>query len=450
MSSVWSRLVLTVGFGLSALVLWAQATAINPKINSPYSRYGLGNRVEQYFAAPAAMAGMSAAFHDPYHLNILNPASLASLQATAFEVGLDTRYTSLKSTEASEGVWSGNLRYLALGFPLINPINAALDQRNSPWRFGMAFALQPFTEVGYNVEVPSEQPGLGLTTNYLKGSGGTYRLTWNNAASYKGLSGGFTFGYLFGQLSNNRRVEFDSLQGAYISEFLDKLNINGFFWRFGLQYTYDFKKTDASGVRKATGQRIIIGAHGNSSSGFNTKSSRFAERYNFQYQSQDTILDGTIVEQKGALPAALSVGIIYEKINKLKLGAEIELQSWEQYFNESKPEAPLLNTWRASVGAEIIPNYLSYNNYFQRTRYRVGAFYGMDPRSINGVQLEEFGLTAGIGFPIVMTRQRISFINLALEAGRFGLSDTLQENYVKMTLGFTLNDNTWFFKRKFN
>ncbi|MDV7395807.1 hypothetical protein RZS08_30735, partial [Arthrospira platensis SPKY1] len=153
---------------------------------------------------------------------------------------------------------SGNLQYLALGFPLINPLNAALDMRNSPWRFGMAFALQPFTEVGYNLEVTSSQPGVGQTTDFLVGSGGTSRLSWSNAASYKKLSAGATFGYMFGQLSNNRLVVFDSLSGAYFTEFLDQLTLNGFFWRFGLQYTYEFKKPDANGELKPTGQRLII------------------------------------------------------------------------------------------------------------------------------------------------------------------------------------------------
>jgi hypothetical protein len=450
MSNCWSRLIFTVGWGLCALAAWAQTGDINPKLNSPYSRYGLGNRVSQYFAAPAGMAGMSAAFHDPYHLNILNPAALTQLQATAFEVAIDTRYTNLKTEQATDGVLSGNLQYLALGFPLINPLNAALDMRNSPWRFGMAFALQPFTEVGYNLQVTSSQPGVGQTTDFLVGSGGTSRLSWSNAASYKKLSAGATFGYMFGQLSNNRLVVFDSLPGAYFTEFLDQLSLNGFFWRFGLQYTYDFKKPDASGELKPTGKRLIIGAHGNSTSSFNTKISRFAQRRSLVYERRDTLLDGSIVEQRGQLPSTFSLGVLYEKVNKLRLGAEIEMENWSEYFNESKPEAPLGNAWRASAGVEIIPDFQSYNSYFQRARYRFGAFYGLDPRSIDGNQLQAYGLTAGIGFPIIMTRQRISFINLAFELGSFGLTDTLRENYVQMTLGFTLNDNTWFFKRKFN
>ncbi|MBK7477001.1 MAG: hypothetical protein IPI11_13740 [Haliscomenobacter sp.] len=110
----------------------------------------------------------------------------------------------------------------------------------------------------------------------------------------------------------------------------------------------------------------------------------------------------------------------------------------------------MLDSWRFAFGGELIPDVTSYNNYFQRVRYRAGFYYGTDPRSVNGAQIKEYGITLGAGFPIILPRQTTSFLNIALEAGRFGLEESLMENFVQMTLGFTLNDNSWFFKRKFN
>jgi hypothetical protein len=77
-------------------------------------------------------------------------------------------------------------------------------------------------------------------------------------------------------------------------------------------------------------------------------------------------------------------------------------------------------------------------------------FYGTDPRTVNGQQLTEYGLTFGMGLPLVRPRQQTSYIDLAFEVGQFGLSEAIRETYLQMTVGFTLNDNTWFFKRKFN
>jgi hypothetical protein len=80
----------------------------------------------------------------------------------------------------------------------------------------------------------------------------------------------------------------------------------------------------------------------------------------------------------------------------------------------------------------------------------VGGFVGKDPRSIDNEQIGEYGVTFGVGFPITLPRQQVSFINLSVELGKRGANTSLQETYGEFTVGFTLNDNSWFFKRKFN
>lgn len=449
LSNIYKCLI-AVSFCFIAWGSIAQNTNIVPKINSPFSRFGLGDLVDQYYAAQGGMAGLSAAFNDPYHLNILNPASLTQLQATAFEVGIDAKYSSLDGGGATEGIWSGNLSYLALGFPLINPINEVLDRKNSDIGLGMAFSLQPYSNVGYNIITSTDDPDVGLVTNYLKGAGGTYRLNWSNGFSYKDVAVGVTLGYQFGKLTNSRLVTFDSLALAYATEFLDETSISGFVWNVGVQYTYKFMKPGRNGEPEPTGQQITVGAYGNNSTSFNTSSDRFAERYSLAFAAQDTIFNEVDVEQKGTLPASFTIGISYEDRNKLRLGAEFGIQNWSEYTNEAKSEDNLQDTWRVAFGGEYIPNHLSYNNYFERVRYRLGFAYSQDPRTFNDEQLTRMGITFGMGFPIILPRQRTSFVNLSLEAGRLGIEDVLTENYIKMTLGFTLNDNTWFFKRKFN
>ena len=62
----------------------------------------------------------------------------------------------------------------------------------------------------------------------------------------------------------------------------------------------------------------------------------------------------------------------------------------------------------------------------------------------------KYGVTFGMGMPIILPRQGKSFINLGFEVGKQGFADSLEETFFKFNLGFTLNDDTWFFKRKFN
>ena len=139
------RFLASVFFCLITFAAWAQ-----PKLNSPYSRFGIGDPITQSLIHQTGMAGQSAAFHDPFHLNLQNPASFAFLRSTALETGLYAKYSHLATATATKDNWSGNLAYLALGFTLRSPINEVLDRNKTPWKFGMGFALTPYSVVGYN------------------------------------------------------------------------------------------------------------------------------------------------------------------------------------------------------------------------------------------------------------------------------------------------------------
>lgn len=458
----WNRVIIFIlAFGGSTL-LFGQTlnTDIRPKANSPLSRFGLGDLVNQQFAASSGFAGLSAAFNDPLHLNLLNPASLAHLQATAFEVGVYGRYSNLKNPNESLNAWSGNLQYMALGFTLKNPINQALDRVKSPVGLGMSISLQPYSLVGYDILTENEvnQAGEPISNvpwaqnyiNSLKGEGGTYRFSWGNAIRYKGFAFGLNLSYIFGKITNNTRVELAESSFDYFTEFLNETSVRGLIWDAGFQYTHSFKKTNNRGGQEASGKRLVFGATFGDKNDINTFSSKFHHRDSPSFNPRgDTILLESGVKNKGALPSRWRAGLMYEEINKFRLGFEFSQAAWSQYVNEAKPEN-LSDSWRFSLGAEFIPEALSYNNYFRRVRYRAGFFYGADPRSLNGEQVNHTGLTLGLGFPIILPRQQVSFINLAIEGGKIGIKDVLTENYVQMTVGFTLNDNTWFFKRKFN
>lgn len=452
MSITWRSVALGMMFCLSAAFLAAQSEniSIRPKNNSPLSRFGLGDMLDQYLAASAGMGGLSAAYNEPFHINLLNPASLPHLQSTAFEVGMYSKYASLKDGQSSDDIWSGNLSYIALGFPLKNPVNRTLNRETSPWDFGMSLSLTPYTLVGYDIEVQQfDEDGFDVATNYLKGNGGTYRLGWGNAVKYKGFSFGASASYLFGKLTNSRRVGFDSLSFSYNTEFLDEFSVNGFQFNFGVQYTAQFKKTNDKGVRENANKRLTIGIYGNPTTNFNTNSSRYFNRY-LSEAIRDTILYEAGVEGNGQLPVSYTAGVMYESGGNFRIGAEYSQTKWSKYTNDAKSEE-MADTYRAAAGLEWIPDPISYNKYFNRVRYRLGTFYETDPRLINDEQVTKYGLTFGLGFPIIMPRQQISFVNTSLELGKFGVdAETLSETYVKLTVGFTLNDNSWFFKRKFN
>lgn len=433
---------------LSAGYLYGQGGS-----NSPWSRLGLGDLADANFTASASMGRLGATFHDPYMINLKNPASLGFLRATALEVGFFSEFSTLKNkpTGASATVRDGNISHMALGFPMHSPINEALERKKSPIDWGMAIALLPYSRVGYAIESteagPSEEVGSILYS--YEGTGSTYRLYWGNGLSYKNLSFGLNLQYVFGKISRINEELFVDLNSAYQNYYRESFNINGFAWNVGIMYKVMLGGADAmEGQPKVSGRKsLTFGLYGNSRTGVTTLSDQFFERLNGGYLSRDTFFLNKEVSGTGTLPAQAGFGIMYDDGKKIKAGVDVEYTGWAKYRNDAKPES-LLNVWKWSAGLEWIPDHTSYNNFFKRVRYHFGGYYETDPRSLDGEQLYRYAGTVGFGLPIIL-KQDIAFINIKVESGQFGLSDGLKKIFTNFALGFTLNDNTWFYKRKF-
>lgn len=427
------------------------ALLAQPKQNSPYSQYGIGDPIPQYFANQAGWGGMTTAFHDPFHLNVLNPASFAALRSTALEVGLFAKNSAYQSATAQRNTWSGNLAYLSLGFTLKSPINEVLDRKQSPWQFGMGFTLAPYSLVGYNVQTRDTLPQLGEVTNSFEGSGGAYRLSWSNAVKYKRTALGLNLGWHFGQTTYETRADFRDSFPTFSDVFRDKVAIQGLVWNIGLQHDFVLQYAENDNTAPTRWVTVGLTAEGKHHLGAETDLLRLRGRPAVGgYSNYDTLLYENNADRTLTLPAAFSLGAQYVKANKLKVGVQFGLESWSGYRNEARPPAQeFRNTISLSGGLEYTPDYASYNNYAKRIRYRAGAYYRQDPRTVDGQDLDDLGLTIGFGLPIVLPRQQTSFINAALEVGRFGASSPVEETYFRITAGFTLNDNTWFYKRRF-
>ena len=442
-------LLLIFLFPLTLCAQFGQETRV--KDNSPYSRLGLGDLFNQNFATIRSMGRLSAAYNDPLQLNLVNPASLGFLEAASFEIGMFAEYSKLEDASNNVDVWSGNLGYLSLGFNTKNRLNQILDKKVNPWSWGMNFSLAPFSEVNYGVQLNSTTDDGTLVVNRFNGTGGTYRFMWGNAFRYKQLSVGLNLGYIFGKIDNERILTL-STSPAYGVVTQKATSLNGFSWNIGTQYNVIFKKKTGDG-KVPTGKRLTLGAYGNSATGLNTNSSLLEYRSNNTFVNLDTITNRTDLRQKGRLPAQFGIGAMFSDANKWKLGANLVTTQWSNYFNEGLADGQdLNNTWEFSLGGEITPDYKSYNSYLKKIRYRAGAFFGKDPR----LNLSNYGVTFGLGLPIILPRQTTSFMNFSFELGRLedlsssAPANQIKETYVNLTAGFSLNDNSWFFKRKFN
>ena len=428
--------------GLSEV--WAQ-----PKTNSPLSILGIGDYLPQNYAPMAGIGGLTAAYSDPYNLNVHNPASLSRLMATTFAAGVYSQVNGWSGdNQGTENrVWAGNLSYLGLGFPLKNPVNEVLDRKKSPIRLGMSFSLAPYTSVGYQlVDYEYQEQTDSIRYNFT-GDGSTYRLTWGNSIKYKDVSFGVNLGYLFGTTTFRRQATFDNVSNSYVSRYNNELSLKGFLWSAGVLYDYHFKVKNDKGDMVNSGKKITFGFYGNSNTSFSTNSTEEIIRGGL---TVDTFLNNANVEQKGVLPAEWAFGIMYEHAFKFRFGADVKFSNWSK-FEIGDTKETLKNSFRVALGGEYIPDHVSYNSYVKKIRYRIGIYYNKDPRFVGDFgQYKDYGLSIGFGLPLILPRQQTSFINLAVEAGKQGIDNYYSSNYARISLGFTLNDNRWFFKRKFN
>jgi hypothetical protein len=100
------------------------------------------------------------------------------------------------------------------------------------------------------------------------------------------------------------------------------------------------------------------------------------------------------------------------------------------------------NNHRINAGVEYIPNYRTPRNYFQRVQYQAGAYFEKSNLIINGKQISEMGATAGVVLPL---KNNYTQIFLSADAGRRGGKGLINENYIRINLGVSVNQ-LWFIK----
>ncbi len=431
-----------------------------PKENDPYTILGFGNINNLNFAGTSAMPGLSATYSDAFHMNIQNPATSSFLTQAAFEVGTFYQYKNMKTPTQSDRVNTGNLSYLALGLPLINQLNQSVSRKKKPFSLGMTFSLTPYSSVGYDLERTYFVEDVGEVQSTFEGNGGTYKFLWGNSIKYKGISVGANIGYLFGKQTQEEWDYFLDFNDEYRNFSYDQIRMGGFIWSLGALYEYVLPQEvelDANGKKIAKQRtRISIGAYGNSNHKINTTSERIQLRrqtVSLSLVDVDTVFIQDAEKGKITLPGEFGVGIMMSRDANWKIGIDYSFSSWDAYENEINP-ATLLNSYKIAFGAEYVPKHNApFSDYRKRILYRIGGYYKTDPRTIDDKQITQSAVTFGVGLPLQPdkdNRKFISFVNLSAEVGQYGNPDFLKETYFKLNVGFTLNDNLWFFKRKYN
>lgn len=423
--------------------------------NSPYSRFGFGDLVDESFFYLRHMGNIGTGFADHRTINMKNPASYSYLKSTSFDVGMFAKNARYKdSNDRISKRWSGNLGYMAIGFPLVNPLNRILDREESDINYGMIFALKPRTRVNYSITAQDSIPGTGNIIRNYSGNGGTYDFTWGTAIKYKDLSFGVNLAYVFGNIEYQQNVVFSSLSRPYNNTFATDYNIGGFTYDIGMMYEWVLNKAAIEKEPSLKKKYMTFGLSFGTSTGLTTRSDveSIARR---TLSANITILDTLEYEfdkrGKAKLPGEFGIGATYYSGYDWAVGVDYRSSPWSKYYNDANKEAEgsLVNSYKMSIGGYYRPNYKSYNSYFKRVYYKFGALYEKDPRVINNNEIDHYAVTFGLGLPFIFQR-KISHANLGIELGKRGQNTPIQEDYIRLTLGFNFSDDEWFLKRKYN
>jgi hypothetical protein len=389
---------------------------------SPYSFFGLGDLSFKGTTENIGMGGMTV-YADSIHYNINTPAALSHLKFVNLNLGMANNFMNVKDQSDSQWFSSHNLTYFSLALPIGKKVG-----------FGMG--ILPVSTSSYQIY---EKTDLGTYT--FSGEGGNSRVFLAGAYQIlKNLSIGLEYQYYFGFL-RHENYWIPSSTPTYTKE-NDNVSFSGQTLKFSSLFQKKFKKnyylniaanyrlgTDLSATNRNVTQ-IITPVFGGS-------------------DVTETLNSGDI-EGKITFPSFFDISTGYGKTNKWYLGATYSQTSMSDFRNPFVDPAYLTykNGSEIKLGGFFIPQYNSITNYLKRVTYRAGAYYRNTGMNLYGIDVNDFGITFGLGLPAV---RGISNLNLGLELGQRGkVTDHLvQEKYINLHIGISLNDR-WFIKRKIN
>lgn len=406
--------LLTVAFGVKA------------DVTTPYSMYGYGIIGDRATSMQRQMGSIGYAMNSGRQINVMNPASYASVDSLTFlfDMGADVSILWSKEGSAKEHTTGGGLDYITMQFPLSKFM-------------GMSIGMLPYTSVGYAFGNPVSH---GTMEN--QGRGGINMAYLGIAGEFKGVAIGANVSYNFGNIINDLYSN-PSNSGQTLLEHV--IQVRDWDIVLGAQYTARLSKTNSMTLGLTYAPRKSM--HGKS-------------WVTLQEMTQQTVPD-TVgrLGLKGhyETPQSFGAGIAFkhERSSRWMVELDFSYQQWSKakYSSIQNINNPALTVFqgmkfadriRYAAGGEWVPKIRG--NYAQRMTYRLGAYLCDDYLKIQDNRVKEYGVTAGVG---LHTPQDKTMINIGFEwKHRSAHPDPLlSENYFNITLGVNFNE-LWFWQRK--
>lgn len=436
------NLIAIIAAALISCIAATSASAQENGVNSPFSRYGLGQLSNQAQGFNQGMAGLAYGMRDGSELNYNNPASYSAIDSLTFlfDAGISLQNGNFKDGRAQTNVRNASFDYLSMGFR----INRG---------FGMSIGMMPISNIGYKISSTGKSFDGGITgditpTITYNGAGGLREIYAGvGYAPIKQLSFGANFGYMWGVMTHVATNTYSDKNVQSINR-VYSVDARSFDFDAGLQWHQRVNKKNS----------FTLGLTYNLGHDIPGKSYFLNQRISSgTVQAADTL----VADKAWSLPHIFGGGLTWEHSNSLRIGVDYTLQQWskaKQPMLEQTPGGTLVyqgssagyrDAQRFTIGAEYVkdPQGLTWAS---RVRYRAGFTYSEPYTVIDGHDgPKSYLATIGAAFPIINVHNNRTFVNVAAqyEHVKPSMPGMLTENYFRLNLGITFNER-WFMKWK--
>ncbi|MDR1183077.1 MAG: hypothetical protein LBL13_13990 [Bacteroidales bacterium] len=396
-------------------------------LNSPYSRFGMGDLKDRTSAGVTAMGGTGYTFQSPTTINFINPASYVGFDTLSFL--LDASFSWKNHTLVASTTQRGNTMqfdYISCGFSIARW-----------WKTAIGF--QPYSIMNYSIveEIEENKIDTLTQTRTYQGNGGINEVYWGNAFQVlKNFSLGINASFLFGTYSKYRTVEWGN-EHFFNTKIDNSTKIKGAVITVGAQYFIPIKEKGDLGLGmvytlpvpiRATETQII--------------STYWGKDYNIT--TLDTLYSKEPTKYSLKMPTSIGGGISWSKKNKYYVGIDFTWKNWSNYAID-KVKDSLSNVYRISIGGSYTSNHLS-NKLFPRMTFSLGANFEQTHLFLEGEHINRFGINFGVLFPLKKSKTGFGIV---LEYGQLGTTEKelIKENYFTATINIRIHEK-WYQRKK--
>lgn len=389
---------------------------------SPYSFFGIGTLKFKGTVENRSMGGIGV-FSDSIHLNIQNPAAVASLRLVNYSLAGSFKYETLATNDESQNASTTSLDYLAMGIPM--------------GKFGASFGLIPYTASGYKLQ---NETDTGVTQ--YEGFGGLNKAFFQLAYQVTPqLSIGVDANYNFGNIENRATNFQDGIQ--FGTREINRSTLLGFSYNLGALYRTKISET----------LNLTASATYTPETSFESENARLLATLVILPSGTEQPIDVRNIDLPNTdftFPSQFTIGAGIGQSKKWFVGGEFTSQKTSNFTNSTFELENVVfdDASKFKIGGFYIPNYNGFGSYWKRVVYRAGFRFEETGINVNNEAINEFGMSFGVGLPV---GRLFSNVNLGFEVGRRGTKNQglVQETFFNTFISLSLNDR-WFEKRYYD